>query len=182
MTTRILLKNRIRAEVLKVLSGFCFVERHREIPCIIILSPWISNVQLDIDKEFLKSDKFHFGRDYGIRSINLPYALLLLKVEFGAHIIIVTLPPTERNYNSSLVSYVRNLLDFLDEIGCARELSSKTFTELNFDTKTQKQVKYLPAEKLFAMGVSACRNVFLRVLADKNLCKKVNIHFYDVLF
>jgi len=130
MTSKILLKDRIRAEVLKVLSGYCFRERHTRIPRIIILCPWITNVQLEIDKEVLKSDELFFGWDYGIRSINLPYALLLLKIELGAYIAIVTLPPTERNYNISYVSYVRNLLDFLDEIGCNILVNSSLHSKL----------------------------------------------------
>lgn len=117
MTTKILFKNKIRAEVLKVLSGYCFRERYSKHPYILILSPWISNVQLDIDKEVFELDELWFGWDYGIQSINIPYALLLLKMSFGAEITLVTLPPTERNYDQR-TSYVHNLLDFLDEIGC----------------------------------------------------------------
>ena len=118
MTVKILLKDQIRAQVLKILSGFCFRERHPTNPKIQILSPWISDVQLEIDAEVFELDALWFGLDYGIRSINLPYALLLLKLDFGANIDIVTLPATERNYGDR-ASWVRNLLDFLDEIGCS---------------------------------------------------------------
>jgi len=117
MTPRILIREKIKAQVLKVLSGYCFRERHPEYPEITILSPWISDVQLEIDKETYELDELWFGLDYGILSINLAYALLLLKLDWGAAVRIVTLPANERNYHER-ASWVRNLLDFLDEIGC----------------------------------------------------------------
>lgn len=114
--TKVVIKDEIRAHVLKVLSGYCFAERQPHLPKIFILSPWISNVQLEIDKSIFESDRLFFGLDYGILSINLPYALLALKLDFGADISIVTLPPTKENYRDPHAR--RELLDFLDEIGC----------------------------------------------------------------
>ena len=114
--TKIIIKDEIRSHVLKVLSGYCFEERKPNLPEIFILSPWISNVQLEIDKSILESDTLFFGQDYGILSINLPYALLALKLHSGANITLVTLPPTEKNYRDPRAR--RELLDFLDEIGC----------------------------------------------------------------
>lgn len=113
---RIIIKDEIRSHVLKVLSGYCFTERKPNFPKISILSPWISDVQLEINREILKSDELFFGLDYGILSINLPYALLALRLDFGADITLVTRPPTKKNYDNP--SPHRELLDFLDEIGC----------------------------------------------------------------
>ena len=131
MTVKILLKDQIRAQVLKILSGYCFWERFPSEPNIYILSPWISNVQLEIDREVLELDELWFGLDYGIRSINLPYALLLLKLDFGANIYIVTLPPNRRNYSDG-VPWVRNLLDFLDEVGCEVLINPNIHSKLLF--------------------------------------------------
>ena len=117
MTTKLFFKDQIRSEVLKVLSGYCFRERQEHFPQICILSPWISDVQLEIGKDTYDLDTFYFGWDYGIFSINLPYALLALKLDYGANIDIVTLPPTEKHYDNR-ASSIKTLLDFLDEIGC----------------------------------------------------------------
>lgn len=111
------MKDQIRSWVLNVLSGRCFSERRPSYPKIFILSPWIGDVQLEIDKEVRELDKYWFGTVYRIGCINLPYALLTLKLDFGADIDIVTLPPTEKHYHEK-TSSARILLDFLDEIGC----------------------------------------------------------------
>ena len=129
MTVTILLKDQIRAQILKILSGYCFRQRKPSDPYICILSPWISDVQLEIDAEVFELDELWFGLDYGIRSINLPYALLLLKLDFGAKIEIVTLPATKRNYGDRS-SWVKNLLDFLDEIGCNVFINSDLHSKL----------------------------------------------------
>jgi len=117
MTTKVLKKQEIKSWVLNVLSGYCFEQRHPNNPRIIILSPWIKDVQLEISKEFRNLDEEWFTSDYGISSINLPYALLTLKLDFGADIDIVTLPPTRKHHHEQ-ASSVKTLLDFLDEIGC----------------------------------------------------------------
>jgi len=111
------MKDQIKSWVLNVLSGYCFNERRTDYPRIIILSPWIKDVQLEIDKETRELDEYYFSTVYGIGSINLPYALLTLKLDFGADINIVTLPPTEKHHHEK-ASSVKILLDFLDEIGC----------------------------------------------------------------
>lgn len=129
MTTQIIAKEEIRAHLLKVLSGYCLSDRKTQFPKISILSPWISDVQLELDETVFKLDELWFGLDYGIKSINLSYALLLLKIDFGAEIEIVTLPPTEENYGKG-AHYRRLLLDFLDEIGCHIYLNSELHSKL----------------------------------------------------
>lgn len=42
MTTKILMKNQIKSEVLKVLSGYCFESRKPESPKIFILTPGLA--------------------------------------------------------------------------------------------------------------------------------------------
>lgn len=112
------MKEQIKSQVLKLLSGYCFQEKRPDFPTISILSPWVSDVDLEIDEEIFKTDELHFGQDYGIASINLPYALLCLAFDYDAHITIVTLPPTQENYKDSWYAHA-SLLDFLDEIGCS---------------------------------------------------------------
>lgn len=116
MTHKILMKEQIKSWVLRVLSGYCFEERRPDFPEVYILSPWIKDVRLEIDKEVRELDESWFSGVYGIASINLPYALLLLKLE-GANINIITRPPTEKHYKRAWED-ARTLLDFLDEIGC----------------------------------------------------------------
>ena len=129
MTTKIIAKEEIRAHVLKVLSGYSFRERKLHSPKITILSPWISDVQLEIDKGVFELDTLWFGLDYGIASINLSYALLLLRLDFGAEIEIVTLPPTQENYGDGAY-YRQRLLEFLDEIGCQVYIHSELHSKL----------------------------------------------------
>lgn len=129
MTTQIIAKEENRAHLLKVLSGYCLSDRKARFPKISILSPWISDVELELDEIVFKLDDLWFGLDYGIESINLSYALLLLKIDFGAEIEIVTLPPTKENYGKGAY-YRRLLLDFLDEIGCHIYLNSELHSKL----------------------------------------------------
>jgi len=49
---------------------------------------------------------------------------------------------------------------------------------LSFNTKKQKSLKYLPAEKLLAIAISVRRNILPRVLDYKNLSINVNSNFY----
>jgi len=107
---------RSRAQILRFLSGHCFEEKTPQWPVIFILSPLIGDVTLEIDEEIYKMDKCFYGLDYGIKSINLPYALLLLKL-YGTDVNLITLAPTEANYGEK-ARFHRRLLDFLDEIGC----------------------------------------------------------------
>jgi hypothetical protein len=129
MTIKIIAKEEIRAQLLKVFSGYCFRERNARFPTICILSPWISDVQLELNEDVFALDDLWFGLDYGIASINLSYALLLLRLDFGAVIEIVTLPPTEDNYGNS-AHYHKVLLDFLDEIGCQVYLNTSLHSKL----------------------------------------------------
>jgi hypothetical protein len=129
MTTKIISKEEISAHILRVLSGYCFRERKLNNPRICILSPWISDVQLELDKGTFDLDDMWFGLDYGIASINLSFALLLLRLDFGAQIEIVTLPPTQKNYGKRAY-YCQGLLTFLDEIGCHIYLNSKLHSKL----------------------------------------------------
>jgi phosphatidylserine/phosphatidylglycerophosphate/cardiolipin synthase-like enzyme len=129
MTTKIISREDIRAHILKVLSGYCFRQRQSQNPKICILSPWISDVQLEINPEVFASDDLWFGLDYGIASINFAYALLLLRLQFGAKIEVVTLPPNEKNYGESAFFH-QQLLQFLDEIGCDIYLNSDLHSKL----------------------------------------------------
>jgi hypothetical protein len=72
-------------------------------------------------------DEQFYGLDYGIKSINMPYALLLLKL-YGTDVTLITLPLTEANYGKK-ASFRRRLLDFLDEIGC------NIYVNLNLNSK-----------------------------------------------
>jgi hypothetical protein len=129
MVTEIIFRDEIKAQVLKVRSGYCFRERNHNFPYLYVLSPWISDVQLEIDADVYKLDPLWFGLDYGIESINLVYAILLLRLHFNARLDIVTLPPNEKNYGDS-ASFHGNILDFLDEIGCHIHLNQDLHTKL----------------------------------------------------
>jgi len=128
MTTKIIPSDRIRVEVFQILSGYR--QRLYEFPKIYVLSPRISDVQLAIDADVLGLDESWFGLDSGIFSINLAYAMLLVKLVFGAEINIATNSPSKGEKHAS-EEYSRrtfDLIDFLDEIGCrvfvARNLHS----------------------------------------------------------
>jgi hypothetical protein len=130
MTIQILFKGRIRAEILKILSGYSFRLRGSA-PRIYIIMPWIwgDKVTLEIDEEVIKEDENWFRDVYEISSINLPYALLLLKLDFGAEINIVTRPPDYEAYKERAPE-IRKFLDFLDEIGCKIFLNNKFHSKL----------------------------------------------------
>jgi len=132
MTVKILVKEQIRYEILKILSGYCFRERKPRNAEIYILSPWISDVRLELDPEFIyELDWKGFPQEYRIRHINLPYALLLLKLNFGADINIVTRPPKDEVYRKSgRTEGICNLLEFLDEIGCKIFLKPRLHSKL----------------------------------------------------
>ena len=128
MTTKIISNDRIRAEMFQIFSGY--QQRLCEFPKIYVLSPWISDVQLTIDADVLSLDESWFGLDCGIFSINLAYAMLLVKLVFGAEINIVTNDPSkdERYRGREYSQRAFDLIDFLDEVGCrvflARNLNS----------------------------------------------------------
>ena len=128
MTTKIIPNDRIRAEIFQILSGYR--QRPCEFPKIYVLSPLISDVQLTIDADILGLDESWFGLDYGIFSINLAYAMLLVKLVFGAEINIVTNDPLkdEKYKGREYSQRAFRLIDFLDEVGCtvffARDLHS----------------------------------------------------------
>lgn len=128
MTTCILLKDQIKSHVLRVFSGICFDERKPEEPKLFILSPWISDVKLELSEEVYKLDDMWFGTDYGILPINLSMALLYLKLDFGADIYLITRPPTKKNYSNPAPTIA--LLDFLDEIGCRIYTNPEIHTKL----------------------------------------------------
>lgn len=128
MTTKTIPNDRIRAEMFQIFSGYR--QRLCEFPKIYVLSPWIGDVQLTIDVDVLGLDESWFGLDCGIFSINLAYAMLLVKLVFGAEINIVTNDPLkDEKYRGREYSQIAfNLIDFLDEVGCrvffARDLHS----------------------------------------------------------
>jgi hypothetical protein len=130
MTTKTIPNDQIRSEIFKILSGYW--QRLRETPKIYILSPWISDVQLETDADVLKLDELWFGLDYGIFSINLAYAILLVKLVFGTEINIVTRDPAieEKFRGKEYAQTAYNLLDFLDEIGCRVFLNSSLLSTL----------------------------------------------------
>ena len=151
MTIQILLGDEIRSEVLKILSGACLFKRKPSTPKLYILSPWISNVDIEFSDLYVSKEAHKLKEklerkggkingflfwDFSIKSINLPYALLLLKLHGGCetrwrcNIDIVTLPPNEMNLDSDYLLKVKNLLDFLDEIGCNIFVNSKLHSKL----------------------------------------------------
>lgn len=135
MTIQILSGDEIRSHVLKILSGECLYERRPQHPQLFILSPWISDVDIEfsdfyVSRESENPENSFLFLDYNIKSINLAYALLLLKLHGGAEVIIVTLPPNEPNYSSDYLPRVMTLLDFLDEIGCNVFVNSKLHSKL----------------------------------------------------
>jgi len=120
MTIQILFGDEIRSQVLRILSGACFFKRRPDLRQLFILSPWISDVEIELTELSSLKDEDAiewFILDYNIKSINLPYALLLLKLHEGVEVNIVTLPPNEMNYHEGW-QRAKTLLDFLDEIGC----------------------------------------------------------------
>ena len=132
MTLKLLLGDDIRSQVLRILSGACFFKRRPEFRELYILSPWISDVEIELSElSSLKDDDWtiEWFTDYNIKSINLPYALLLLKLHEGIEVNIVTLPPNEMNYHEGLVR-AKTLLDFLDEIGCNIFVNPKLHSKL----------------------------------------------------
>ena len=130
MTTKTIPSDQIRSEIFKILSGYR--QRLQETPKIYILSPWISDVQLETDADVLKLDELWFGLDYGIFSINLAYAILLVKLVFGTEINIITQDPAkeEKSRGKEYAQTTHNLLDFLDEIGCRIFLNSSLHSTL----------------------------------------------------
>jgi len=146
MTIQLLLGDEIRSEVLKILSGECLFKRNRHRPQLHILSPWISDVDIEFSDLYVLREKRKYVEerrggdflflDYNIKSINLPYALLLLKLHGGCEVEnpvavnIVTLPPNETNYSGDYLPKVKTLLDFLDEIGCNIFVNSKLHSKL----------------------------------------------------
>jgi len=135
MTIKIISGNEIRNEVLKILSGACLFERRPNYPCLYILTPWISDVNIELsdpELQFVKDEtQFDFFiLDFNIKSINLPYALLLLKLHSAARVNIVTLPPQKMNLSPDYLPRVITLLDFLDEIGCNVFVNSELHSKL----------------------------------------------------
>ncbi len=117
MGTQVILKDKIKSELLKILSGYCFKERNNLSPKVSILTPWLGDVQLEIDEHVWTLDPEYFGDIYRIASVNLAHILFLLRTAFAAEINIITLSPTDKS-NFARSQYVTDLLDFFDEIGC----------------------------------------------------------------
>lgn len=140
MTIQLLFGDKIRSEVLKILSGECFYIRRPYLPRLYILSPWISDVDIEFSDLYILKEKEKVVKeekiesflflDYNIKSINLPYALLLLKLHGGTEVNIVTLPPNKMNLDPDYLPKVKALLDFLDEIGCNMFVNSKLHSKL----------------------------------------------------
>lgn len=143
MTTRVLFGDDIRSMVLRIFSGEYLYETYPSYPRLFILCPWISDVDLQFSELFLSEEERRLKEpgysyafvDYNIKSINLPYALLLLKLHSGADINIVTLPPKEPHYDSDYMARIVTLLDFLDEIGCNIFVNDKIHSKIMFADK-----------------------------------------------
>lgn len=147
MTINLLFGDEIRSHVLKILSGECVFERHSRFPRLYVLSPWISDVEIEFTDLYVSNEireskerdgnvSFLF-EDYNIKSINLSYALLLFKLhgacehyQHNSQVNIVTLPPDEKSYSRDYLPKVETLLDFLDEIGCNVLVNSKLHSKL----------------------------------------------------
>jgi hypothetical protein len=142
MTTRVLFGDDIRSMVLRILSGEYLYEAE-SFPRLFILCPWISDVDLQFSEFFLSEEEERLKEpgysyafvDYNIKSINLPYALLLLKLHTGVDVNIVTLPPKEPHYASDYLPRIVTLLDFLDEIGCNIFVNDKIHSKIIFADK-----------------------------------------------
>jgi hypothetical protein len=147
VTVNLLFGDEIRSHVLKILSGECVFVRRSLYPKLYILSPWISDVVIDFSDRYVSKEVREFEEkgkvesflilDYNIKSINLPYALLLFKLHGACNeyqnipeVNIVTLPPDESNYSPDYLPRVKTLLDFLDEIGCNVFVNSKLHSKL----------------------------------------------------
>jgi hypothetical protein len=107
MTSLVFFPGEVRSQILRFLSGHCFEEKTAQWPAIAILSPFIGDILLEIDEQVYEMDEQFYGVDYGIKSINLPYALLLLKL-YGTDVTLITLPPT-----SARAQNISNHLNFI---------------------------------------------------------------------
>jgi len=132
LTIEILSGSKIRSKILEILLGLHLGERHVGFPRLYILSPWISDVEIrfgDVDFASLSKNE-NFGHHFNIKSINLAYAILLIRIFFGVEVNIVTLPPNLPHYSHRNLKKTKLLLDFLDEIGCNVFLNAHLHTKL----------------------------------------------------
>jgi len=136
MAIEILSGSKIRSRILEILLGLYLHKVNPEFPKLYILSPWLSDPQIgfgevdSIRKDLLRRHNIDFPHRYNIESVNLAYALLLLRIYYGVEINIVTLPPEYPYYNKKRVSPTKLLLDFLDEIGCNIFLNAQLHAKL----------------------------------------------------
>jgi len=126
MTLKLIIGDEIRNQVLKILTGAYMWQRRELSPELKILVPYMSDVEIELSEDWNRDVERGTYGDIGaywhtdlqnIKSINLSYAMLLLKLHVGAEISIVTLPPDKISYPDRW-ERVQTLLDFLDEIGC----------------------------------------------------------------
>lgn len=112
MTTKVILADEIGSRIHDILAGehFLLPDAHLH-----ILSPWISNVE--IKGKIPKMGPISPQICYTFESLDLAHAILLARLLFDAEVKIVTKTPTKETYSNPI--YVKNLLDFLDEIGCS---------------------------------------------------------------
>lgn len=113
MTTKVILADEIGSKIHDILAGEHFL--FGLYPHLYILSPWISNVEIrgKIPKMGAVSPQIC----YTFESMDLAHAILLARLLFDIEVKIITKSPTEETYSYPV--YVKNLLDFLDEIGCS---------------------------------------------------------------
>jgi hypothetical protein len=112
--------------------------------------------------------------NYGIFSINLAYAILLVKLVFGTEINIVTHDPAEeeklQGKKYSQTAY--NLLDFLDEIGCRIFLNSRLHSTLILRDDVALACSFdlsKPFHQLEDIGVSFSDPDHLKILEKRAL-------------
>lgn len=114
MTTKVILGDEIGSRIHDVFAGEHFLFGYGERPRLNILSPWISNVK--IKGKIPKMGGVSPQICYAFESIDLAHTILLARFLFNVEVSLVTRTPNENTYSNP--THAKNLLDFLDEIGC----------------------------------------------------------------
>jgi hypothetical protein len=77
----ILIGDDIRSQVLKILSGECFSQRQPYLPELFILSPWVTDVEIEFsdlyvlmekEKEGIVREKSHYSARASMKSLKKP--------------------------------------------------------------------------------------------------------------
>lgn len=126
MTTKVILADEIGGRIHDIFAGEHFLLTSRYSPHLYILSPWISNVE--IKGKIPKMGPMSPQICYTFESMDLAHALLLARLLFDVEVNLVTKPPNEETYSNP--AYVKNMLDFLDEIGCSVFINDKLHSKM----------------------------------------------------